>query len=88
MEEELEGSEQVCFASDQLFYQWDSSFLKHHSKGTSSSKQQLIYGTERSDSKDTFIHEQNLIVEEDAKTLLIVGCAHNGIINILEHFRA
>ena len=38
--------------------------------------------------KDTFIHEQNLIVEEDAKTLLIVGCAHNGIINILEHFRS
>jgi 7,8-dihydropterin-6-yl-methyl-4-(beta-D-ribofuranosyl)aminobenzene 5'-phosphate synthase len=26
-------------------------------------------------------------VEEDGKTLLITGCAHNGIINILEHFK-
>ncbi|HZJ75447.1 MAG TPA: MBL fold metallo-hydrolase [Clostridia bacterium] len=37
--------------------------------------------------KDTFLHEQNLIIEEDGRTLLITGCAHNGIINILEHFK-
>jgi 7,8-dihydropterin-6-yl-methyl-4-(beta-D-ribofuranosyl)aminobenzene 5'-phosphate synthase len=37
---------------------------------------------------DTFTHEQNLIVEEDGKILLVTGCAHNGIINILEHFQA
>ena len=35
---------------------------------------------------DNFAHEQNLVIEEDGKTLLITGCAHNGIINILEHF--
>ena len=35
---------------------------------------------------DTFDHEQNLIIEEEGKSLLITGCAHNGIINILEHF--
>lgn len=35
---------------------------------------------------DTFAHEQNLMVEEGGKTLLVTGCAHNGIINILEHF--
>ena len=35
---------------------------------------------------DTFAHEQNLVIEEDGKTLLVTGCAHNGIINILEHF--
>ncbi|HZJ82926.1 MAG TPA: MBL fold metallo-hydrolase, partial [Clostridia bacterium] len=35
---------------------------------------------------DTFAHEQNLVIEEDGKALLITGCAHNGIINILEHF--
>lgn len=37
---------------------------------------------------DTFAHEQNLIVDEDGKTLLVTGCAHNGIVNILEHFHA
>lgn len=36
---------------------------------------------------DTFLHEQNLSIEENGKTLLITGCAHNGIINILEHFK-
>ena len=36
--------------------------------------------------QDTFAHEQNLIIEEDNKILLITGCAHNGIVNILEHF--
>ncbi len=36
--------------------------------------------------QDTFAHEQNLVIEEDGKMLLVTGCAHNGIINILEHF--
>lgn len=35
---------------------------------------------------DTFAHEQNLIIEESGKTILVTGCAHNGIMNILEHF--
>ena len=37
---------------------------------------------------DDFAHEQNLIIEEDGKILLITGCAHNGIINILEHIQS
>ncbi len=36
---------------------------------------------------DSFAHEQNLIIEESGKILLLTGCAHNGIVNILEHFR-
>jgi 7,8-dihydropterin-6-yl-methyl-4-(beta-D-ribofuranosyl)aminobenzene 5'-phosphate synthase len=36
---------------------------------------------------DTFKHEQNLVIKEDGKILLVTGCAHNGIINILEHFQ-
>lgn len=35
---------------------------------------------------DNFKHEQNLVIEEDDIVLLITGCAHNGIINILEKF--
>ena len=37
---------------------------------------------------DKFLHEQNLIIEENGKSLLITGCAHNGIINILKHFHS
>lgn len=36
---------------------------------------------------DDFCHEQNLIVEERGKKLLLTGCAHNGILNILEEFK-
>lgn len=36
--------------------------------------------------QDDFTHEQNLILTEDGKFALIAGCAHNGIVNILEHF--
>jgi len=35
---------------------------------------------------DGFSHEQNLILTENGKTLLIAGCAHKGIINIVESF--
>ena len=36
--------------------------------------------------KDSFLHEQNLVIEEGNKTIIITGCAHNGIVNIMEHF--
>jgi len=38
--------------------------------------------------EDDFGHEQNLILEEDGTRFLIAGCAHTGIVNILEKFRA
>ncbi|UWG97115.1 MBL fold metallo-hydrolase [Dehalobacter sp. DCM] len=37
---------------------------------------------------DDFAHEQNLIISNNGKTLLIAGCAHNGIINIIDQFKA
>lgn len=51
------------------------------------SNQGLILKQDRKTKDDVFVHEQNLIVEEDGTFLLVVGCAHNGIINILEHFQ-
>lgn len=35
---------------------------------------------------DTFEHEQNLIIQEAGKVFLFAGCAHNGIVNIVNHF--
>ena len=32
--------------------------------------------------KDTFRHEQHLLLEEDGKAVVIAGCAHSGIVNI------
>lgn len=37
--------------------------------------------------QDEFDHEQNLIIKEDGKRVLVAGCAHKGIINIIDHMR-
>lgn len=36
--------------------------------------------------QDTFDHEQSLVVREDGASILLSGCAHNGIVNILERY--
>ena len=33
---------------------------------------------------DRFLHEQNLVVSENGKAVLFAGCAHSGILNILD----
>ena len=33
---------------------------------------------------DDFAHEQNLVIQQNGKTLLIAGCAHKGIVNIVD----
>ena len=37
--------------------------------------------------QDSFLHEQYLVVEQEGKKYLFSGCAHNGILNILDCFR-
>jgi len=34
---------------------------------------------------DDFDHEQNLVITEGSNKVLITGCAHRGIVNIIEH---
>ena len=34
--------------------------------------------------QDDFLHEQNCLIEEGGKKVLLAGCAHNGIANILD----
>lgn len=36
--------------------------------------------------QDVFEHEQCLVITEDGKQILLSGCAHNGILNILEAY--
>ena len=36
---------------------------------------------------DDFLHEQNLVVTENGKNVLFAGCAHRGIVNILDRYR-
>lgn len=36
--------------------------------------------------QDDFSHEQCLVIRENGKTVLLSGCAHNGILNILDRY--
>jgi len=36
---------------------------------------------------DDFLHEQYLCIEENGKKILISGCSHKGILNIVEWFK-
>lgn len=35
--------------------------------------------------QDSFAHEQNLVINSKENRILIAGCAHNGIVNIINH---
>lgn len=43
----------------------------------------LLYGPDKS-INDDFVHEQNLLIREHNKWTLFAGCAHCGILNIME----
>lgn len=43
----------------------------------------LFTGTKKDPVPDDFEHEQNLILKENGKTVLITGCSHRGIWNIV-----
>ena len=38
--------------------------------------------------QDTFAHEQCLVITQDDGRTLLSGCAHNGIVNILDRYYA
>ena len=38
--------------------------------------------------QDSFDHEQALVVRQGQRRILFSGCAHNGILNVLDRFRA
>jgi 7,8-dihydropterin-6-yl-methyl-4-(beta-D-ribofuranosyl)aminobenzene 5'-phosphate synthase len=42
-----------------------------------------LYGADKQ-KHDTFCHEQNLLLEEGGHTVLFAGCAHKGIVSIMQ----
>lgn len=43
----------------------------------------LLFGPLQT-ANDNFTHEQHLVVEEDGNVVLFAGCAHSGIVNIMQ----
>ncbi|MBO4637073.1 MAG: MBL fold metallo-hydrolase [Clostridiales bacterium] len=51
-----------------------------------SSNKRLLIKTGNGFIRDTFAHEQFAVIRQDDMTVLLSGCAHNGILNILDAF--
>jgi len=88
--EDLEVNERFIPVGDQLIID-DELQLFSNVKGsclTPSGNASLYMEKEGLVVRDDFNHEQNLIIKDQEKTLLVAGCAHKGIVNIMEHIKS
>ncbi len=84
----LASSDQIVFTGDSLYIdQTLELFSGVTGREFFSSCNNTLYMENRDImSLDIFQHEQNLIITENDTTVLIAGCAHNGIVNIIKHY--
>lgn len=71
------GEETVIAPGLRLFGRVDTNDYPSGANGTLRRREGDTYPAE------DFRHEQNLLIEEDGKAVLVAGCAHRGIVNIL-----
>lgn len=90
LDENLKQNKQIVLTSDRFFINSGIQVFSNITQRKPRPKSNNGLFTEHKGQTvdDTFAHEQNLVIEEDGETLLVTGCAHNGIVNILEHFHS
>lgn len=88
LDEELKLNRQIVLTSDRFFIDKGIQVFSNIEQRETLpvSNRGLLVGQNGQMVDDSFAHEQNLIIEEEGKTVLLTGCAHNGIKNIIEHF--
>jgi 7,8-dihydropterin-6-yl-methyl-4-(beta-D-ribofuranosyl)aminobenzene 5'-phosphate synthase len=88
LDQEIQKSDRIIYTTDRFFIDTGIELFSNI-KGKemlSLSNHDLLMDSGGKRIRDTFEHEQNLIITEDGKTVLFTGCAHNGIVNIVNHF--
>ena len=90
LDKKLKESQQIVFVKDKDYFEidkglWLFSDLKGE-KYLSSANKALFKKDDEEFKEDGFFHEQCLVVEESGNQVLLGGCAHSGIINILDKF--
>jgi len=86
LDEELKANERIIFLSDYLKIDDELEMFSNVKGDELPSLSNKVLLMENGDEivEDTFEHEQNLIITEE-NTVLIAGCAHKGIVNIVNH---
>ncbi len=61
--------------------------IQHRTHPLPFPNKRLLMQTETGYTADTFAHEQFLVVKDGGQRVLLSGCAHNGILSILDAYR-
>lgn len=89
------GLDSSLLSSERFHFVGDNFLLDENLSLSSCNEQSRPYGTDSfgltvlSDGKlipDDFTHEQYLLIQENGQKILISGCSHKGILNIMEWF--
>ena len=88
LDEGLKNDKRIILTSDRFFISKGIHVLSNitQKEPLPTSNRSLFMEQDGHIVQDNFAHEQILIIEEKGNTILFTGCAHNGIVNILEHF--
>ena len=88
LDEELLPNDRFVLVGDHLIIDDELELVSNIkcTRPTSSRNQNLLKELGSSLVQDDFVHEQNLLIKENGKIILVTGCAHNGIENIIDHF--
>lgn len=86
LDKSLKENEQIVLTNEQYVIDEELQLFSNVSekKYFSLSNNALYVKKENYFERDTFQHEQNLIISEHDKNALVSGCAHNGIVNIID----
>lgn len=88
LEECLKKNKKIVLTSDRFFVAKGIELFSNISgeEPLPVSNKGLLMEEEKGIVSDRFLHEQILVIEEEGESLLVTGCAHNGIVNILQHY--
>ncbi|QVK18211.1 MBL fold metallo-hydrolase [Mycoplasmatota bacterium] len=86
LDKELMDNKRIIFVNDNLKIDDELEIISNikGKKLLPLSNQNLLMKVDSSYVQDDFKHEQNLIIREDELTVLLAGCCHKGIVNIIE----
>ena len=79
--------ERFIFTDDRHYIDAELLLFSEDNPQPNSGSQHLLMEVEGSYVPDQFFHEQNLWIMEEELKVLVTGCAHGGIANILEQER-
>ncbi len=85
LEEGLKDSERLIFTGDETVL--DRGLTLYSCNGMEKTVPTEAFGLTVGGKPDDFLHEQYLLIEEAGKRILISGCSHKGIVNLVSWFR-